>query len=283
MTASQPQPSARRTTVTSADGTRIGVTTLGAGAPVIVVGGAMRTARDYLPLACVLARHFQVHVVDRRGRGASGPQGEDHTMQEECQDLLAVQQQVGATAVFGHSFGGLVVLETAQQSDTFTKIAVYEPGMSLHGSLPVAWMPRYRELLARGDTRSAFAHFVQRSGHAPAAAERMPLWYLAAVMRIVVRGERWRRLEPLLGTNLREHELALQARDSLDRYSVLTAPVLLLGGADSPAFSTRPLHELHARLPRSTLEIVPGLDHNAPDEKAPETVAERLQPFLQDD
>ncbi len=73
-----------RRTVTSADGAVIGYHTLGAGEGVIVVGGGLRTAGDYLPLASVLARRFQVHVIDRRGRGASAPQGEHYTIEQEC-------------------------------------------------------------------------------------------------------------------------------------------------------------------------------------------------------
>jgi pimeloyl-ACP methyl ester carboxylesterase len=247
---------------------------------VVVVGGALRTSRDYLPLAAVLARRFEVHVLDRRGRGASGPQSDDHDLQTECDDLVAVQEQVGATAVFGHSFGGLVVLETAARTGASVPLAVYEPGMSLAGSLPTSWLPGYRERLARGDTRGAFAHFVQGAGHAPAVVASMPTWYLRAVLRVVVRGPRWRSIEPLLGTNLREHEALLQVADGLSRYASITAPVLLLGGADSPRFSTDPLRALHGVLRESTVELLPGLDHNAPDGKAPVPVAERVLRFL---
>ena len=182
--------------------------------------------------------------------------------------------------MFGHSFGGLVVLETAARTGLPAPLAVYEPGMSLDGSLPVSWLPGYRERLARGDTRGAFAHFVRGSGHAPAVVTRMPGWYLRAVLRVVVRGHRWRTLEPLLGTNLREHEALLQAADGLSRYAAIAAPVLLLGGADSPRFSTDPLRALHGVLRASTVDLLPGLDHNAPDEKAPVPVAERVLRFL---
>ena len=60
--------------VSSADGTDIGVRVLGTGPAVVVLGGALRTVTDYLPLARAMAARFQVHVVDRRGRGLSGPQ-----------------------------------------------------------------------------------------------------------------------------------------------------------------------------------------------------------------
>jgi alpha-beta hydrolase superfamily lysophospholipase len=73
-------------TVTSADGTLIGYQRLGTGEPsVIVIGGAMRTGQDYLPLARHLARGCAVYVMDRRGRGDSGPQGADYGIEKECE------------------------------------------------------------------------------------------------------------------------------------------------------------------------------------------------------
>ncbi|MGI8864593.1 MAG: alpha/beta fold hydrolase, partial [Solirubrobacteraceae bacterium] len=52
----------------------------GAGPGVIVVGGALSSGQDYLPLASVLARSMTAYVIDRRGRGHSGPQGPDYSM-----------------------------------------------------------------------------------------------------------------------------------------------------------------------------------------------------------
>lgn len=68
-------PATTPSAVTSADGTGIAYQTVGEGRGLIVVGGALRTGADYLPLARELAKTFAVHVMDRRGRGASGPPG----------------------------------------------------------------------------------------------------------------------------------------------------------------------------------------------------------------
>ena len=87
---------ARPAAVTSSDGTVIGYQTLGTGEGVILIGGTLRSARDYLPLARLLARSLTVHVMDRRGRGASGPQGAGYSIEKECEDLLAVHHQTGA-------------------------------------------------------------------------------------------------------------------------------------------------------------------------------------------
>lgn len=161
---------ARPAAVTSSDGTAIGYQTLGSGEGLILIGGTLRSARDYLPLARLLARSLTVHVMDRRGRGASGPQGAGYSIEKECEDLLAVHHQTGAAMVFGHSYGGLVSLETTRRSGAFRRVAVYEPGVSVAGSMPVSWLGDYRRLLAAGDTRGAFAVMARGPATLPACS-----------------------------------------------------------------------------------------------------------------
>jgi pimeloyl-ACP methyl ester carboxylesterase len=129
-------------TATSADGTTIAYETVGSGAGLIVVGGVLSTARDYIDLARELAGSFTVHLMERRGRGASGPQGPGYGVDEECKDLLAVQAQTGAQHLFGHSYGGLVALQTARRAAVFRRVAVYEPAVVLDGAPAPAWSGR---------------------------------------------------------------------------------------------------------------------------------------------
>src|SRR5450755_4067529 len=128
--------------VRSPDGTTISYRTVGAGPGLLVLGGAWRTGQDYRRLAHALAPAFTVHVIDRRGRGGSGPQGADYSIERELEDLFAVQAGTGATAVFGHSYGGLVALEAARRSTVFADVVVYEPGVSIAGSIPLGWLAR---------------------------------------------------------------------------------------------------------------------------------------------
>jgi pimeloyl-ACP methyl ester carboxylesterase len=262
---------------TSLDGTTIGYTSVGRGEPVLIVGGALRSAEDYMPLARELAGRFEVHVVDRRGRGLSGPFGDHYSMLTECEDLRAVQRATGATMAFGHSYGGLVVLEAAAVGLIFSRIALYEPAVSVAGSIPTMWLKRYAELLDAHDPRGAFAEFVRQSGHAPAVVSRMPTWYLRFVLRMAVRRRRWRTMEPLLAANAVEHTEVAKLENGSARYRSITSPVLLLAGARSPRPQTEVLRDLAEIMPDAMLEVIKGLDHNAPDEKAPAVVATRLR------
>ena len=47
--------------------------------------------------------------------------------------MLALQAETGAALLVGHSYGGLVALEVARNNKAFSKIAVYEPGVSIDG------------------------------------------------------------------------------------------------------------------------------------------------------
>ncbi|MGO9903617.1 MAG: alpha/beta fold hydrolase [Solirubrobacteraceae bacterium] len=265
----------------SRDGTAIGYQTLGAGEGLLVVGGAWRSARDYLSLARALTSSFTVHLIDRRGRGGSGPQGENYSIERELEDLFAVQVQTGATIVFGHSYGGLVALEAARHSTIFSDVVVYEPGVTVAGSIPLSWIARYRELLAAGDRRGAFAAMVRGAGGAPPALERMPLWYVKLVLRLFIKEDEWRRIDPLLETGLAEHEqVAGLDEPTAARYETVASRVILLGGGNTrPQFTTLFDH-LTATIPNCTSEIIAGLDHLAPDDTAPGLVADRIGQHL---
>jgi len=269
--------------VASQDGTSIGYETLGSGNGVLVLGGGWRTSRDYLSFARALAGSFSVHVIDRRGRGRSGPQGQAYSMERELEDLAAVQANTQATIIFGHSYGGLIALEAARHSTVFTDVVVYEPGVSVAGSIPLGWMPGYRELLAAGDRRGAFAAMVRGAGGAPPALEHAPLWYVKLLLRLFIRENHWREIEPLLETALNEHA-QVRALDEItaDRYRRIAARVVLLGGGKSrPQFTTSLFDHLSASIPTTTTELIKGLDHTAPDDKAPDVVAARVRHHLE--
>jgi pimeloyl-ACP methyl ester carboxylesterase len=268
-------------TATSVDGTTIGYETVGRGDAILIVGGAWRAADDYLALARALAPSFTVHVIDRRGRGRSGPQGPAYRIEREVEDLLAVQERTQAGIVFGHSFGGLVALETARRSVAFTDVIVYEPGVSIGGSIPVGWMAPYQHRLVAGDRRGAFATMVRAAGAAPPVIERLPLWCLTLILRASIRGSEWRRTDSLLEVSLTEHgQVAAVDDGSADRFRAIAARTLLLGGGKSrPRYTTVPFEQLVAAIPNATAELLPGLDHVGP-ENAPEAVAERIREQL---
>ncbi len=265
-------------TVTSADGTTIAFQTLGSGPGLILVGGVLRAARDYIDLGRELAGSFTVHLIERRGRGASGPQGQGYSVEKECEDLLAVHADTGAELVFGHSYGGFAALQTARRAAVFRQIAVYEPAIVLDGAPAPAWLDPYRGLLARGDTRGAFATMVKHAGFAPRALAAMPLAGVRLVLRAGIRGREWQRTQALLEANLAEQQAQLDAA-GIAGYAEIESQTLLIGGSGSPPSVTAQLEALRRTIPATTVTILDGLDHPAP-ETHPAQVAHRVEQFF---
>lgn len=259
----------RWTSAVSTDGTTIGYSSLGKGPGLIIVGGVLSSGSDYLPLARLLAEDFQVHVMDRRGRPNSGPQRRDHSIDDECEDLIAVVRSTGATAVFGHSFGALVALETARRQPAFDQLFLYEPGVPLRGRFRFDWLDGYQQRLESDDRRGAFAWMVKHNGFAPRPLAMMPLSYVRAVLRLAIRSRQWELMNQLLEANLVEHriEAALDA-PSAARFSTVTARTLLMGGTKSPTvISQQLITELAEVIPGASVAILPGLDHLAPQRR----------------
>jgi len=250
----------------SADGTPIGYSSLGEGPGLIIVGGVLSSGMDYLPLAHELAQDFEVHVMDRRGRPSSGPQRQSHSIEDECADLIAVAASTGANAVFGHSFGGLVALETARLQPVFEQLFVYEPGVPLRGQFPFDWLDGYQQRLESGDRRAAFAWMVKHNGFAPRPLAVMPLPCVRAVLRLAIRPRQWTSMDRLLEANLVEHHIEANLdAPSAERFSTITARTLLMGGTKSPTVISQQLvTELIEVIPDAAVAILPGLDHLAP-------------------
>lgn len=255
--------------VASADGTAITVLTVGSGPGLIVVGGVLQAAEDYLGLADELAASFTVHVVNRRGRAGSGPYGGHYGLVREREDLAAVQQATGSLRVFGHSYGGLIVLESLAHSDTpIVAASVYEPGVSIAGSIPTAWIPRYRQFLADADPYAAFAHFIGSNPQAPAAARAAPQGYLRTILRLMPGFKE--RILPYLEGNALEHEVIARHGGLLADYARIAQPVQLLVGSKSPESCGGPKPPSTTSYRRPVWKCFPGLsiEHHWPSARA---------------
>jgi pimeloyl-ACP methyl ester carboxylesterase len=141
--------------VSSADGTVIGYRRLGSGPEVILLHGGMQASQHLMGLAGALSGEFTVYVPDRRGRGLSGPHGDDYRLIREVEDIQALVTATGASRIFGLSGGALVALGTALVTPALDRVAVYEPPLSVDGSVPTDWVPRYDREIAAGKTAAA--------------------------------------------------------------------------------------------------------------------------------
>src|SRR5688572_3213788 len=213
--------------VLSKDGTKIGYLSVGSGPSVLVIPGVLSMAADYAAFARALSEHFAVHTIERRGRGRSGPQGDDYSIVRECEDVLALQAETGAFLLVGHSYGGLVALEVARNNKAFHKIAVYEPGVSIDGSMPTAWMPGYEKKLAEKRNLDALVEFTLAD--APRHIQKTPRWLMKLILLVLISGSRqYRQMLDLLDQNLREWREIARLDSSCEHYREIAGGVLLM-------------------------------------------------------
>jgi len=266
--------------VLSKDGTKIAYLSAGDGPAVLVLPGVLSMAGDYAAFARALARRFAVHIIERRGRGRSGPQGEDYSIIKECEDVLAVQRETGARLLVGHSYGGLVALEVARNNTVFSRVAVYEPGVSIEGSMPVHWMAGYEKKLAENKRLDALVEFTLAD--APARLAKLSHWLMKLLIRIsFIRFPESRQMLNLLQQNIREWQEIARLDSTYENYRQVTAGVLFMygGRSDSRAVDLA-VTRLPSVLPSFEVKEFPRLDHFGIERTAPREVAEAVGDYF---
>lgn len=272
-------------TVQSTDNTPITYAVTGQGPGLVVVPGSMCSAIDYSRLAAALADTFTVYIVNRRGHDASGPIAAGHHMATECQDLLAVLRETKARLLFGHSIGGLISLQTTLL-EPVDKLAVYEPPLSMHGSISSDWLPAMQQALADKHYAKAMAT-IMKGLQLSADASSLPTPLLTAVIGMMLRlrkdsdGQSWgKHIISLLPTMPTDIGLVRELDSKAEQFRALQTPVLLLGGDKSASHFKLAVQTLAETLPNAQTMMLPKLEHNAPNQDAPEVVAAQLRSFF---
>jgi len=243
-------------TVTSADGTVIAYGRAGDGPVLIVSAGAFCTRRTFAAPRD-LTRRFTVVTYDRRGRGDSGDT-ERFTAGREYEDLAAVAAAAGTGPpfVFGHSSGAAIALRAAAAGLPVAGIVAYEAPFATDDAPQPQADPadRIRQLVSSGRNHEAVIFWMTDVVRLPEQA------------RAHLDGAAWvTALEPLARTL--PYDLAVTAGAvPAAELGKITAPVLILGGSNSPAWFRRSVTEQAAATPGAQLKMLDGYDHNAPPE-----------------
>lgn len=251
--------------------TSVDFLTMGRGPGLVVIPGATRRAHHYRALADALSDAYTVHVVERRGRGASPPQGPDYGLEQEVSDAIEVLAETGSAQIFGHSFGGLIALHVGLRRE-LDRLIAYEPAVSIAGSFPSGWLPRFEQLLGQGRSAAATTAFFGGAGFLSGGPHMVALFWLTG--RLTTDGKELRAVLPTVAPEIRA---ALAADSDGTRYAAITAPTLLLGGGRSPAYLQEVLPALAATIPYAKQVMTPEMDHNAPDLGAPAEVARLIR------
>ena len=264
--------------VTSADGTAVEYLSVGHGPDVIVVPGTFAMAAALTDFATLLADRHTVHIVQRRGRGGSGPQGDRYGIDRECEDVEAIRARTGARLIFGHSYGGLVALRAACLHAEFDAVAVYEPGLSVDGSMPVDWTDRARREVSAGEDFEAFLTYVR--GNNPNQSGRVPRWLLRTILPYALPVAKLRQNVMLMPQVINEYVAAGRFDGRIADYREVTASTMIMHGK-GPLTSRHVVAaaRLGETIPQGETVCFPKLDHEAP-ENEPGEVADAVLRFF---
>lgn len=276
--------------VTSKDGTTIGYRQLGHGPGVVLLHGTMSSAHNHMQLAEALADAFTVYVPDRRGRGLSGPFGDDYSIQKEVEDLDALLTKTGAHNVFGVSSGGIIALQAVLSLPAIHKAAIFEPPFFVNGSVPTADLTRYDREIAQGKVAAALITAMKAAQMGPPIFNLMPRGLLERMTTMMMSREDkkgsggyvpMRALAPTLHYDF---QLVVEMGGKPESLRAIRAEVLLLGGSKSPSYLKGALDALEKVLPHVRRVEFPGLGHaaswNTDRGGQPGPVAQELRRFF---
>jgi pimeloyl-ACP methyl ester carboxylesterase len=237
---------------------------------VVVIGGAFLTALIYRPFSVALAKGlgdgWAVDVYDRRGRGKSSEQPADYSMRTEIADVRTVMDATGARNILGHSLGGSVALNAAQEfagtAHEPDKLAVYDAAVNIDGSIDTSWMDDFEEAVNAGNVGHALARL--KKGMQPASAlSRIPEPVLAGLMALVSRTKVNRMFRELMPSGVGELRAAYDEAEHLQDFAVLPANTHFMVGGKSPSYYKVTAQRLHAAVPGSTYELSPKGFHGS--------------------
>lgn len=249
-------------TVTSSDGTSIAYETHGQGPPLILLHGGSATRRTWDTLRPHLADDFTLVLPDRRGRGDSGD-ADEYSLDREVADVRVLADAVdGDVTVFGHSYGGLIALATANEGD-IGRLVLYEPSVLVGEHRDDDLVERMQDCLDVGEREEAMKLFYQKGAGIP-EPEQLPFWPESVEFELV---------ETVIRENATVEEYKLPEELNID------TPTLLLTGERGPTHLRDAVFTLDDKLSDSRLVELEGVGHVA-IESAPDRVAEAVRSFV---
>ncbi|MEX1005698.1 MAG: alpha/beta hydrolase [Acidimicrobiia bacterium] len=263
--------------VTTSDGVTIGATVHGDGPPLVFLQGVIGDGDlDWQALLPHLTDRFTCHLPSLRGRGLSGDHP-DLSIGRLTDDVLAYIDSIEAPpGLVGWSLGGgLALLAAAAQPGAVAAVAPLEPlALSLMGEQErTAFggaVARTGELAAEGrltDAARAFAGWPFNDEEMTVAEDA---GYFEAAGRYVPN---------MLGIFQQQMEHQGPMPDDPAVLGAISAPVLVLHGADGRPLFTSSARHVADHIPNAQMQQIPGAGHASPLTH-PEALGEALTGFF---
>jgi len=194
-------------------------------------------------------------------------------VEREIEDIDSLIQETGGSAfVFGGSSGGVLTLDAVARGSNITKLAVYEPPFVVDDSrdpVPDNIVEQLIDMIASGKRGDAAATFMTKGSLMPTdvvtGMRAQPFWpsveavahtlvYDAMIMDGTMQGE------PL----------------SVQRWSTVTIPTLVMYGGAGPAWSRNAAEALIDLLPNAKAQMLAGQFHDL----TPDVLTPALEKFF---
>jgi pimeloyl-ACP methyl ester carboxylesterase len=262
--------------VTTSDGVTLGGTVHGDGPPLVFLQGVIGDGDlDWGSTLRHLTDKFTCHLPSLRCRGLSGDHP-DLSGPRLVEDFLTYIDSLGEpTGLTGWSGGGTWALAVAAQSDAVSAVAPFEPGvLSLMDEQEQAAfgdaVARMGELAAQGRLTAAASAFAGWPFNDEEIATAEDAGYFEAAARYVPN---------LLNLLQQWGEYVGPTPDDPAVLGAISAPVLVLHGADTKPFLTSSARYVADHVPNARIHAIPGAGHAAPLTH-PEALAEALIEFF---
>jgi len=285
--------------VTSKDGTVIGYRQMGSGPGIILLHGGAKGSQSLMQLGLDMADDFTVYIPDRRGRGLSGPFGDNYGLQREVEDMDALLKKTGALYVFGTATGGIIALQSALYLPAIHKAVLYEPPFYVNETEMNNFNDigkRYDKYVAQGKlslamvTSSEIATKVSDDELEPPYqwVKYMPNIIMRLIFRIVIEVDARNvkgddvTLKDLIPTFHNDLVLVNETKGTIENFKDASAEVLLLNGSKTFLFLKHIIDALNEVLPNVERVEIQDIDHAAAEDTTgkPEIVAKEIKKFF---
>lgn len=225
----------------------------GRGTPIVFIHPPLLNRAVFRYQEVQLAEPFRIVTFDIRGHGFSAPSEAPLTYRLIAEDVKGLLDVLNISTAYlcGYSTGAGVAIETMLAFPDRIRGAVLIGAMAETQSLLVRWELMLAAAMAKAGMKTCLALAIAK-GNADLKETFHNLYYDA------VRGD---------VRSWQQYYEASVRYNAMDRIGGVRAPTLLVYGAQDNRFLNH-AKKLHARLPHSTLALIPGVKHNIPTKAA---------------
>ncbi len=270
--------------VESADGMRVHYRDQGNpdGVPIVLIHGTAASLHTWKPLAKRLGGDYRIITYTQPGHGLTGPHPRDDYSfagMAEALDLVTEELGLDHFVLGGNSMGGWIAWRyaLANPDRVDALILLDASGMPLREGEEAPPLNLGFKLLGTPIGRFLMQHYTPRSLIAKSARQSVSV---QSVMNEAAIDRYWELLR--LPGNRRAAALRAMADREMgyaDRISEITAPALIVWGADDQLIFASAATTFDERLPNADVVIYNGVGH-LPMEEAPDEAARDISAFL---